>query len=135
MQLSAKRFKAMQRSSSGKTRPRDNLTTIGHLKEVVAIFNRERDWVRYHNPKDVSIAMSVEASELLNLFKWEDGQESTRKLKTKMVARRFREELADVLIFALTLANVTHTDLSTAVQHKLRMNERKYPAGKRKRKL
>jgi len=95
-------------------------TTVEALRAEVARFVAERDWAKYHNPKDVALGISVEAAELLELFLW---QEKTEPMPPAAV-----DELADVVIYCLSFANAAGIDLSTAVRSKLAKNAAKYPA-------
>ena len=104
----------------------DEQTTIGALRERVAAFNAERDWGRYHSPRNLAMALSVEAGELLELFLWsrDDGPQPAVDSRHPRVA----DELADVAICLLNLCQASGVDLSTAVLQKLRKNAAAYPA-------
>ncbi len=103
----------------------DSKVTVGELRELVGKFVGERDWEKYHNPKDLAIGLSVEAAELLELFLWE--QYEPRALEGDMAARA-QEELADVAIYCMSFANAQGWDLSDVIESKIRKNEAKYPA-------
>ena len=104
----------------------DASTTVRELRDRVAAFVHERDWEKYHNPKDIAISMSVEAAELLELFQWRsDSQVDLTEAKTREAVE---DELADVLVYCLSLANTIACDLSDVTLRKLAKNERKYPA-------
>jgi dCTP diphosphatase len=105
---------------------RDDDTTLGALKTQVSAFNRARDWGRYHSPRNLAMALSVEASELLELYLWcEDaGPQPAVPSREPRVAH----EMADVLICLLSLADRTGVDLAAAVEAKLARNAEKYPA-------
>lgn len=104
----------------------DSSTTLQTLRDRVAAFVRERDWEKFHNPKDIAISMNVEASELLELFQWRSDSE------IDMNDAKFREdvedELADVFVYCLSLANAIGCDLSDVTLRKLAKNDNKYPA-------
>lgn len=93
----------------------DNLT---ELQNKVAEFRDERDWKKYHNPKDLCLSISLEAAELLELFQWRDDGYQKERLE---------EEMADVMIYLLSLADVADIDLGDAVLRKLDKNKKKYP--------
>lgn len=98
------------------------MVEISYLKEKVTKFRDERDWKKYHNPKDLSISISIEAAELLELFQWKD-------LETyDMDKEELREEMADIFIYLLSLADITDIDLGKAVIDKMEKNEKRYPA-------
>lgn len=91
------------------------------LAEAIARFNRERDWSRFHTPRDLAMALSVEAAELLELFLWKGGPEDLPP------AERLREEIGDVLICLVNLAERLDIDVLAAAREKLAVNARKYP--------
>ena len=96
----------------------DDDTHISKLKDETARFARERDWEKFHNPKDLSMALAVEASELMDLYLWD--REPDREA--------LEDELGDVLHFLLEMSNATGIDLSEAFWKKQGKNEVKYPA-------
>ncbi len=104
----------------------DGTTTVGALRTAVRRFVRERDWERFHLPKDLAIAISVEASELLERFLWRDPAPTATLSPEDRSA--IAEELADVVIYGVSLADVLEVDLSEAVLAKLKKDEVKYPA-------
>jgi len=104
----------------------DEETLVVDLKKSVSDFVKERDWERFHNLKDLAISLSVESNELLELFQWRGPEDID--IDDDEMARQVTEELADVVIYALSLANATGIDISDAVLRKIRQNEDKYPA-------
>jgi len=102
---------------------------LDHLQDRVAEFVRSRGWARYHTPRDVAIALSVEAGELLELFQW--SETVPPDLRRRGVRAAIAEETADVAIYALCLANAVGFNLEEAVLAKLRKNARRYPRGAR----
>ena len=103
----------------------DGTTTVGALRTAVRRFVRERDWERFHLPKDLAIAISVEASELLERFLWRDPAPAATLSSEDRSA--IAEQLADVVIYGVSLADVLEVDLSDAVLAKLKKDEAKYP--------
>jgi len=101
----------------------DGTTTVRALRERVAEFVHARDWEQYHRPTNLAKAISVEAAELLELFQWREDGEALGPA----VRARIEEELSDVVIYCLSLANAMGLDLSEAVVDKLRRNEARYP--------
>jgi Predicted pyrophosphatase len=85
-------------------------------------FRDDRDWKQFHNPKDLAISLSLEASELLELFQWKTSEEAVLKNRDKMA-----DELADVLAYAISFADVMEFDLDEIVAAKYRRNGEKYP--------
>lgn len=106
------------------------MNTLENLKEHVKQFRDEREWKQFHTPKNLAVAFSVEASELAELFLWDDNEESFKTAHDKN--EHLQEEMADVLIYLLSMANVLNIDLSKAVLNKLKKNCVKYPVQKSK---
>ena len=97
-------------------------------RETIQAINRfrdERHWRQFHNPKDLAISISLEASELLELFQWKHSEDVVG-VKTSQL----QDELADVLIYAAMLADDLGFDLDEIVMKKLEKNVRKYPVEK-----
>ena len=101
--------------------------TVNALKEAVRAFCAERDWDQFHNPKDMAISIALEAAELLEVFQW-SGTDTEADTDKKM--EKIREELADVLIYALLMGYDLDLDISEIVNSKIEENNRKYPARK-----
>jgi len=108
----------------------DDCTSIGSLKENVGKFVKDREWEKFHNPKDLAEAICIEAAELLEVFQWTSSDEAVRQIGDTSKLERIEEELADVLVYCLSLANVTGIDLAKAVVNKLNKNSAKYPLEK-----
>ena len=98
----------------------DEATVIAELKAALCAFNRERDWEQFHHPKDLAIALNVEAGELLEHFLWKQGEAGLDQ-------EGLRQELADVFITALNLASRLDVDVASAVRDKLAFNAERYP--------
>lgn len=94
------------------------------INKVLA-FRDERDWKQYHTPKDLAISLSLEAAELLEVFQWSGSDTECRERLPEM-----REELADVLMYAILLSDRLGLDLDEIILEKLRRNEEKYPVEK-----
>lgn len=88
-------------------------------------FRDERDWRQFHNEKDLAISISLEASELLELFQWKTSEET---LATKQ--EELKEEIADVVIYAYMLADNLGLDMDSIIREKIKKNSEKYPVGK-----
>jgi len=101
---------------------------LEELKARVRAFVAERDWERFHSPKNLAMALSVEASELVELFQWLTEEESGAL--DGAARRRVAEELADVLWFLVRLSDRLDIDLLEAAELKLAENAKKYPAEK-----
>lgn len=90
-------------------------------------FVEERNWKQFHNPKDLAISLSLEASELLELFQWKTSEEALRENSSKM-----KDELADVIVYAIDFASVMGFDLNEIIINKMKKNREKYPLEKAK---
>jgi NTP pyrophosphatase (non-canonical NTP hydrolase) len=96
-------------------------------QEIIAAlvkFRNERDWQQFHNPKDLALAINVEAGELLELFLWKSADEANRE--------RIKEELADIFAFAFLLAENQGLDVKEIVLEKIEANAKKYSIEKSK---
>jgi len=103
---------------------------IEKIKDFQRQFAKERDWEQFHNPKNLSMALTVEASELLEIFQWLTAdQSSTLDEKNK---EKVSEELADITYYILRLADTLDIDLEDAVWKKMKKNAEKYPVEKAK---
>jgi NTP pyrophosphatase (non-canonical NTP hydrolase) len=105
----------------------DNQTTILELREIVRRFVAERDWQQFHSPKNLSMALSIEAAELMEHFQWLTIEQSREAGKDARQIELIKEEMADVLCYVMALANELNVDLSKAVIAKMKRNETKYP--------
>ena len=108
----------------------DEITTVGELKQLVENFVSVRDWEQFHTPKNLSMAISIEASELMDLFKWHGSSDSVEQMNVDDVRIAASEELADVLILCLAFANRNGIDIQSTVKAKLAKNDQKYPKDK-----
>jgi NTP pyrophosphatase (non-canonical NTP hydrolase) len=106
----------------------DATTTVSELRGLVARFVAERDWQKYHDAKNLSMSIAIEAAELMEHFQWLRSDELDALLRDGAQRAAVADELADVLCFALALANVLELDVATAVGQKMTKNAAKYPA-------
>jgi NTP pyrophosphatase (non-canonical NTP hydrolase) len=108
----------------------DDHDTLASLKRRVIEFRDARAWGPFHTPKNLAMALAIEAGELQELFLWKEEPEIVELLSNDSFSTRLREEMADVLIFLLYLAEAAGVDLSEAVKTKLLKNQAKYPVSK-----
>ena len=101
------------------------------LKSKIRKCRDERGWLAFHNPKDLAISISIEAAELLEEFQWKNTDEIAKKLKDAGEKTKIMDEMADVYIYLLELAEVLGVDLITAAEKKVKKNEEKYPVIKK----
>ena len=104
------------------------VTDLEDLSASVRAFCEERDWTRFHNPKDLSIGMVTEASELLELFRFQTNGQMTAMLNDCETRERIGDELADQLCFLLRFSDLYGFDLSAELHRKIEKNNTKYPA-------
>lgn len=97
---------------------------IDQVKAEILRFRNDRDWAQFHNPKDLAMAINIEASELLELFLWKDFKEADQE--------KVKEELADIFCFALLMADHYGIDIEQIILDKIKLNEVKYPVEKSK---
>ncbi|WP_200873722.1 nucleotide pyrophosphohydrolase [Candidatus Magnetobacterium casense] len=100
--------------------------TIEDLRKELREFARQRDWEKFHTPKNLAMALSVEVAEVVEIFQWLTQQESTTLDADKL--RHLREEIGDVFIYLTNLADQFDIDPLEAAMEKLRHNRDKYPA-------
>lgn len=97
------------------------------LEKQVNAFRDDRDWRQFHNEKDLAISISLEASELLELFQWNTSEETVLKKQNEI-----EDELADVMIYSMMLASNLDLDIEEIILNKLEKNNEKYPIIKSK---
>jgi NTP pyrophosphatase (non-canonical NTP hydrolase) len=102
-------------------------TDLDGLIKAVLAFRDARDWRQFHNPKDLAVSISLEASELLECFQWRRPDEVEALLADARHRRRVSDEMADVLILLISMADAVGIDLVQAAHAKLAENGRKYP--------
>jgi len=106
----------------------DQSTTVAELMSLVDAFITERDWMQFHDPKNLSASIAIEAAELMEHFQWLRTDELDAVRGDAQVMGQVREELADVLAYVLSFARRMQIDLSTALAEKVQKNAVKYPA-------
>ncbi len=100
------------------------MSDITELTDALLRFRDERDWEQFHNPKDLALAINIEAAELLELFLWKNSDQAD--------VAKIKEELADVLSYALLLADRYQLDPKEIILDKIKKNAEKYPVDKAK---
>jgi len=105
----------------------DQDTTIAELRQRVAEFVSARAWEQFHTPKNLSVAIAIEAAELMEHFQWLSMEQATSAVQDDEKRAAVADELADVLIYGLSLANALDVDVSKVVLVKLERNEQRFP--------
>jgi len=108
----------------------DKQTTIRELRDAVKSFVDDREWFQFHTPKDTSMAISVEASELVEKFLWMKREQSFEEVKKNR--EEIEQELADVVVTLITFARAAKIDVAKAVKKKMEHNAKKFPLEKTK---
>lgn len=108
----------------------EKMDQIKVLTKKLIDFRDSRDWKQFHNPKDVAISLSLEASEVLEHFQWKGKEEIEQYIKTNK--NEIGEELADVFNWVLILSHDIGVDILKASDEKIEKNEKKYPVEKAK---
>ncbi|NJK90520.1 MAG: nucleotide pyrophosphohydrolase [Blastochloris sp.] len=104
------------------------MLTITELTERILLFRDARNWRQFHGPKDIAVAISVEASELLQHFVWQDAAQSEQRIRERR--DEIASEMADVAILLFEMAANSDIDLGRAIEAKLQRNEERYPVDK-----
>jgi dCTP diphosphatase len=103
---------------------------IPKIHNEISKFIAERDWNQFHSIKNLSMALSVESSELLEIFQWLKEEDSNKVSSTPALKAKVEEELADIFVYLLRVAHKSEIDLEKVVLDKIRKNSEKYPADK-----
>ncbi len=106
----------------------DRTATIKEIQDKVTRFVEERNWRQFHSPLNMAINLSVEASELLEIFTWSDKEKSYKVVEDKRDA--IENEVADILYNLVDFCKQSNIDLAAAFEKKMQLNEKKYPVEK-----
>ncbi|ANN65280.1 nucleotide pyrophosphohydrolase [Bordetella bronchialis] len=98
------------------------------LETALQDFADERDWNRFHSPKNLAMALTGEVGELVEIFQWLTEEQSRTVADDPATARAVRDELADVALYLIRLCSVLKVDLNEAITRKMQANSKKYPA-------
>lgn len=108
-----------------------NVSEMGEIEELtrqIKEFRDRRNWLQFHNHKDMAISLVLEATELLELFQWKSPEEVVKDGRN--LKKEISEEIADIAIYLLELADNLEIDISKAIENKLKKNAEKYPTDK-----
>ena len=103
-------------------------TTIDELTAEIRAFRDARDWMQFHNPKELAVAITAEAGELLQHFVWQNPEQSERRVAERRA--EIASEIADVAILLFELADNSGIDVASSIRAKLASNEERYPVDK-----
>lgn len=105
----------------------DRETTLAEIRARVAQFVNERDWNQFHAPKNLAMALAIEAAELMEHFQWISVEASREVAADQEKVRAIGEEVADVFCYTLAIANALGLDLAETFERKMHKNAQKYP--------
>src|SRR5476651_2066666 len=108
--------------------PMTDYAQLNPLLDRIKAFNKERDWSQFHNPKDLAISLSLEASEVLEHFQWKSPEEIEKHLQKN--SAEVGAELADVLYWVILMSDYFSIDLVKALDEKMTLNAKRYPVDK-----
>ncbi|OGW33251.1 MAG: nucleotide pyrophosphohydrolase [Nitrospirae bacterium GWC2_42_7] len=100
---------------------------LDEIRKKLATFAQARNWDQFHSPKNLSMALATEAAELLEIFQWLTDEQSRKVVRNKKEMAQIRQEIADVMIYLVRLADKLNIDIGKAVLEKIELNEKKYP--------
>ena len=103
------------------------MSDIEDLTTAIREFAQQRDWERFHTPKNLAMALSVEVAELVELFQWLTPEESAALVDTPEGRAAIEDEIADIAIYLLRLADVLGVDVGAAVGTKIKRNQDRFP--------
>ena len=106
-----------------------DLIDVSVLEVALQTFADDRNWQKFHSPKNLAMALTGEVGELVELFQWLSEDESMSVAQDPKTATAIKDELADVLLYLVRLSSVLGVDLNEAVTQKLAKNAQKYPPG------
>ncbi len=105
---------------------------LNELKEKIRQFNLERDWDKFHNPKDLLVALVSEVGELAECYRWLNDKELSKIHADPEKKKKVEEEIADIVIYLIILSYKTDIDIFKAIEKKIERNQKKYPIEKTK---
>ncbi len=102
------------------------MPSFNNLKDVVKEFVKERNWEKFHSPKNLSMSIAIESAELMELFQWKSIEEPVNGLSHEDM-ENIKDEVADIIIYCLSLCNQLDIDVEEAILKKMEKNKKKYP--------
>ena len=108
----------------------EHVDTLRELQELIANFVSDRNWGEFHSPKNLSMSIAIEAGELMEIYQWMTSTQATDKsLEDEETRNQLKDELADVLIYCLSLANTTKINVEEIIKDKMKRNNLRFPVG------
>lgn len=109
------------------------MSDLVQLRDAMRVFTAARDWERFHDPKSLLLALVGEVGELTELFQWLPSADAVKRAAEEPLRTRAGEEMADVLLYLIRLADVLDIDLGKSCERKLRLNADKHPEDQSRR--
>lgn len=106
------------------------MSEIKEMTNKVKAFNKERGWNEKYNPKNMSMDIAIESTELMEIFQWMSDSDSVKAIKDSKVHEKIKEELGDVVWTTLVFADIVGIDIKDALEEKLKLTAKRYPVGK-----
>jgi dCTP diphosphatase len=113
----------------------DNICTLQQLKKSINNFVTERDWIKYHTPRNLAESICIESTELLELFQWALKDNFKKNQFNDFQNSNIADELADIFIYCISLSNTLEIDITQIILNKIKKNKKKYPINKFKGRL
>jgi NTP pyrophosphatase (non-canonical NTP hydrolase) len=99
------------------------------IYDIILRFRKEREWEKFHSPKNLAVSISLEAAELLEIFQWDNSGAQSSETAQKRIAE-VKDELADILVYSMFMAKDLNIDIKNAIKEKMEKNALKYPVEK-----
>jgi NTP pyrophosphatase (non-canonical NTP hydrolase) len=106
---------------------KDDCTTIEDLKKNMRQFIKERNWEKFHSPKNLAMSISIEAAELMEHFQWMSSEEAIKVKEDSDSMENIKDELSDILAYCISMANYLDIDIAESFVKKMNKNKKKYP--------
>jgi NTP pyrophosphatase (non-canonical NTP hydrolase) len=113
----------------------DNIYTFQQIKEIVKGFVIERDWIKYHTPRNLAESICIESAELLEIFQWSLKDNNKKNDSNNFQNSNIKDELADIFIYCISLSNTLEIDITQTILKKIEKNKVRYPIKKNKGRL
>ncbi|WP_455278149.1 nucleotide pyrophosphohydrolase [[Eubacterium] cellulosolvens] len=108
----------------------DNICTFQQMKETIKNFVIERDWIKYHTPRNLAESICIESAELLEIFQWSLKDNHKKKNSNIFQNSNIKDELADIFIYCISLSNTLEIDITQTILKKIGKNKKRYPIEK-----
>jgi dCTP diphosphatase len=105
----------------------DDIIDINKFKEILQKFASDRDWCKFHNPKNICMAISSEVGELSEIFQWLSMEDAVKIKKDNILLGKVKEEISDIMLYSLLMASVLNINIKKELLNKIEKNKKKYP--------